>query len=54
MMIDVKNRCIITKDGGEQVIVDEVSSIVFEFEFMGLNYTLFKSASDFARDCCFR
>ena len=50
MKIDVKNKCIVTKEGGEQVIVDDVSSITFDIEFLGQHYTVFKPFCEFVRE----
>ena len=46
MKIDVNTRCIITKEGGEQVIVEDISSIMLEVEFMGQKYNIFKTINE--------
>ena len=42
MKIDVKTRCIITREGGEQIIIEDISSIMVEIEFMGRTFNIFK------------
>lgn len=46
MKIDVNTRCIITKEGGEQVIVEDISSIMLEVEFMGSKFNIFKTINE--------
>ena len=43
MKIDVETQCIITRDNGEQVVVDDVSSIAIVIELMGQKYNIFKT-----------
>jgi len=51
LKIDVKNKCIVTREGGEQTIINDVSSVVFDIEFMNLHYTVFKSFDEIVREC---
>jgi hypothetical protein len=46
MKIDLKNQCIITRENGEQVVVDDVSSIAIVIEFMGQKYNIFKTINE--------
>lgn len=46
MKIDVETQCIITRDNGEQVVVDDVSSIAIVIEVMGQKYNLFKTIDE--------
>jgi hypothetical protein len=43
MKIDLKNQCIITRENGEQVVVDDVSSIAIVIEVMGQKFHIFKT-----------
>ena len=43
MKIDVETQCIITRETGEQIVVDDVSSIAVVIEVMGQKYNLFKT-----------
>lgn len=43
MKIDVETQCIITRENGEQVVVDDVSSIAIVIELMGQKYNIFKT-----------
>ena len=46
MKIDVDSRCIITRENGEQIVVDDVSSIAIIIGFMGQQYNSFKTISE--------
>ena len=46
MKIDVENKCIVTRENGEQVVVDDVSSIAVVIEFMGQKYNIFKTINE--------
>ena len=54
MKIDVKSRCIITQEGGEQTIIDDISSIMIEIEFMGQTYNIFKPINTLILDHSWR
>lgn len=43
MKIDVDTQCIITRDTGEQVVVDNISSIAIVIDSLGQKYTIFKT-----------
>lgn len=43
MKIDVETQCIITRENGEQVVVDDVSSIAIVIELMGQKFHIFKT-----------
>ncbi len=42
MKLDVDARCIITRENGEQVFVENPSSIMLEIMVMGQTYHVFK------------
>ena len=46
MKIDVETQCIITRDNGEQVVVDDVSSIAIVIEVMGQKYNIFRTIDE--------
>ena len=46
MKIDVETPCIITRETGEQIVVDDVSSIAVVIEVMGQKYNLFKTINE--------
>ena len=46
MKIDVDTQCIITRETGEQIVVDDVSSIAVVIEVMGQKYNLFKTINE--------
>ena len=46
MKIDVDSRCIITRENGEQIVVDDVCSITITIEFMGQQYNSFRTISE--------
>ena len=46
MKIDVETQCIITRETGEQIVVDDVSSIAVVIEVMGQKYNLFKTINE--------
>ena len=46
MKIDVNTMCIITKEGGEQVIVEDIYSIMLGVEFMGSKFNIFKTINE--------
>jgi hypothetical protein len=46
MKIDVENKCIITRENGEQVVVDDVSSIAIVIEVMGQKYNIFRTIDE--------
>lgn len=50
MKIDVEPHCIITRENGEQVFVDDVSSIAIVIEFMGQKYNIFKTINELILD----
>ena len=50
MKIDVETQCIITRDNGEQVVVDDVSSIAIVIEVMGQKYNIFKTINELILD----
>lgn len=43
MKIDVETQCIITRENGEQFVVDDISSIAIVIEFMGQKFHIFKT-----------
>jgi len=43
MKIDVDTNCILTRENGEQGVVDDVSSIAVIIGFMGQKYNIFKT-----------
>ena len=51
MKIEVKNTCIITQGDGTQTKITDVKSVMFEIEFMGLHYHVFKTFAEFVREC---
>jgi len=46
MKIDVDTQCIITRENGEQVVVDDVSSIAIIIECMGQKYNIFRTIDE--------
>ena len=46
MKIDVDSRCIITRENGEQIVVDDVSSIAVIIGFMGQQYNRFETVNE--------
>ncbi len=46
MKIDVETQCIITRENGERIVVDDVSSIAVVIEFMGQKYNIFKTIDE--------
>lgn len=46
MKIDVDAKCIITRESGNQIVVDDVSSIAIVIEFMGQKYNIFKTINE--------
>ena len=46
MKIDVETQRIITRENGEQVVVDDVSSIAVVIEAMGQKYNLFRTINE--------
>jgi len=46
MKIDVETQCIVTRATGEQIVVDDVSSIAVVIEFMGQKYNVFKTINE--------
>ena len=46
MKIDVGIQCIITRENGEQIVVDDVSSIAVVIELMGQKYNIFKTIDE--------
>ena len=46
MKIDVETHCIITRENGEKVVVDDVSSIAIAIGFMGQKYNAFKTINE--------
>jgi len=46
MKIDVETQCIITRENGEQVVVDDVSSIAIVIELMGQKYNIFRTIDE--------
>lgn len=46
MKIDVETHCIVTRENGEQVVVDDVSSIAVIIGFMGQKYNAFKTINE--------
>ena len=46
MKIDVETQCIITRETGEQIVVDDVSSIAVVIEVMGQKYNIFKTIDE--------
>jgi hypothetical protein len=46
MKIDVENKCIVTRENGEQVVVDDVSSIAIVIEVMGQKYNIFRTIDE--------
>jgi len=46
MKIDVDTQCIITRENGEQVVVEDVSSIAVVIEFMGQEFSIFKTINE--------
>lgn len=46
MKINAETQCIITRETGEQIVVDDVSSIAVVIEVMGQKYNLFKTINE--------
>ena len=46
MKIDVDTQCIIARENGEQVVVDDVSSIAIIIECMGQKYNIFRTIDE--------
>ena len=46
MKIDVETQCIITRETGEQIVVDDVSSIAVVIEVMGQKYNIFRTIDE--------
>ena len=46
MKIDVDTQFIITRENGEQIVVDDVSSIAVVIEVMGQKYNIFKTIDE--------
>jgi hypothetical protein len=46
MKIDVETQCIITRENGEQVVVENITSIAVVIEFMDQKYNIFKTISE--------
>ena len=46
MKIDVETQCIITRENGEQVVVDDPASIMLEITVMGQTYHVFKPVQE--------
>ena len=42
MKIDVDTKCILTRENGEQVVVEDPASILIEVTVMGQTYHVFK------------
>lgn len=42
MKIDVDTNCVITRENGEQVVVEDPASILIEVTVMGQTYHVFK------------
>ena len=42
MKIDVDTKCILTRENGEQVVVEDPASILIEVTVMGQTYHIFK------------
>ena len=50
MKIDVETQCIITRDNGAQLAINDVSSIAIVIEFMGQKYNIFKTINELILD----
>ena len=46
MKIDVETQCIITRDNGAQLAINDVSSIAIVIEVMGQKYNIFKTVDE--------
>ena len=46
MKIDVETHCIITRENGEQIFVENPSSIMLEITVMGQTYHVFKPVQE--------
>ena len=46
MKIDVETQCIITRENGAQLVINDVSSIAIVIEFMGQKYNIFKTLNE--------
>jgi hypothetical protein len=46
MKIDVETQCIVTRETGEQIVVDDISSIAVVIEFMGQKDNIFKTVNE--------
>ena len=50
MKIDVETQCIITRDNGAQLAINDVSSIAIVIEVMGQKYNIFKTINELILD----
>lgn len=46
MKIDVETQCIITRENGAQLAINDVSSIAIVIEVMGQKYNIFKTINE--------
>ena len=46
MKIDVDTKCILTRENGEQVVVEDPASIMIEVTVMGQTYHVFKPVQE--------
>lgn len=46
MKIDVDTQCIITRENGAQLTINDVSSIAIVIEVMGQKYNIFKTIDE--------
>ena len=46
MKIDVDTKCILTRENGEQVVVEDPASILIEVTVMGQTYHVFKPVQE--------
>lgn len=46
MKIDVDTKCILTRENGEQVVVEDPASILIEVTVMGRTYHIFKPVQE--------
>lgn len=50
MKIDVDTQCIITRENGAQLTINDVSSIAIVIEVMGQKYNIFKTINELILD----
>lgn len=54
MKIDVETQCIITRENGAQLAINDVSSIAIVIEVMGQKYNIFKTIEELIQNGSWR